>query len=410
MSNYKYLIKVEGSANNNKYYEMTELDDGTFEAKYGRVGSNPQIKIYPSSKWDSVYKKKISKSKGYVDITESMATVKKDNSFKDIKDSTIAGIIGYLLNASNNSLSENYLVKSKSVTQKQVDDAQKILDKLFNFMVKGTKVTFINEKLQDLYTIIPRKMKKVKDHLIDGTELGLDSELEQAKELLVTEQDSLDNMASSVQINTATDELEGKIEEKTILDVLGVKIERVSIKEELMIVKMLGEIEHKYVNAIKITNVKSKKRFDTFVENADNKTTELLWHGSRSENWISILQKGLMIRPSNAVHTGSYFGDGIYWANKARKSYGYTSGSGSYWAKGTSNKAFMALFDVHIGKDYVLKHHTSECYKFSEKYLKNKGDYDSVYANGGADLRNDEKITYNSHQSTIKYLVELNSN
>jgi hypothetical protein len=38
----------------------------------------------------------------------------------------------------------------------------------------------------------------------------------------------------------------------------------------------------------------------------------LYWHGSRNENWFNIMQTGLLIRPSGAVHTGSMFGDGIY--------------------------------------------------------------------------------------------------
>jgi poly [ADP-ribose] polymerase len=37
-----------------------------------------------------------------------------------------------------------------------------------------------------------------------------------------------------------------------------------------------------------------------------------------------------MIRPSGAVYTGSMFGDGIYFADKAAKSIGYSSLSGSY--------------------------------------------------------------------------------
>jgi predicted DNA-binding WGR domain protein len=38
---YAYLIKVEAGANNNKYYEMIDNEDGTFTAKWGRVGRNP---------------------------------------------------------------------------------------------------------------------------------------------------------------------------------------------------------------------------------------------------------------------------------------------------------------------------------------------------------------------------------
>ena len=70
-----------------------------------------------------------------------------------------------------------------------------------------------------------------------------------------------------------------------------------------------------------------------------------------------------MIRPSGAIHTGSMFGDGIYFANKAQKSIGYSSLRGSYWTNGGSNKGYLALFDVHVGNQKHIKTHDSSCYK-----------------------------------------------
>ena len=404
MGKYIYLMKVEADANNNKYYEMVENDGGMFTAKWGRVGSNPQTKDFPMRDWDKKYKSKT--KKGYNDITEMISKVKKESGLKDISDSLIADIMSFLLQASSSNVAENYMVKADSVTQKQVDEAQGILDtvakKLNVTSLKNETVDEINSELQKLFTVIPRKMKKVKDHLLSDTDLDV------AKRLLTTEQDNLDSMAASVQMNAVTDELsDEEVEEKTILDILGVSIERVTSDEERVIKKELGDIKDKYYRAIKVTHHKSRKLFEENVESSSNKKTELLWHGSRNENFIGILQKSLLIRPSGAVYTGSMFGDGIYFANKARKSYGYTSGRGSYWARGNSNKAFMALFEVHLGNEYHIKHHSSECYKFSADYLAKKGGYDSVFAHGGADLRNDEKIVYRSNQTTIKYLVEL---
>jgi poly [ADP-ribose] polymerase len=117
---------------------------------------------------------------------------------------------------------------------------------------------------------------------------------------------------------------------------------------------------------------------------------------------------GLLIRPSNAVHSGSMFGDGIYFADKFQKSFGYTSGRGSYYAGGSSNEAILALYDVHVGEQKHIKHHDSSCYSLSAKVLAKDG-FDSVFAHGGADLRNNEYIVYQSPQSTIKYLVIVNA-
>jgi poly [ADP-ribose] polymerase len=145
-----------------------------------------------------------------------------------------------------------------------------------------------------------------------------------------------------------------------------------------------------------------KKRYDDMVV----KKKRLYWHGSRNENWFNLLQTGLMIRPAGAVHTGSMFGDGIYFADKAQKALGYSSLKGSYWARGSANKGFLALFDVNIGRQKEITNHTSSCYSLCEKGLQ-KDNYDSVFAKGGYDLRNNEYVIYNKQQCTISHLMEL---
>jgi poly [ADP-ribose] polymerase len=99
------------------------------------------------------------------------------------------------------------------------------------------------------------------------------------------------------------------------------------------------------------------------------------------------------------------FGDGIYFANKARKSIGYTDLQGSYWAGGSSNKAFLALYQVNVGDMWQIVHGDSS---LNLRRVKAAG-HDTVFAKGGADLRNDEHIIYESERSTIKYLVEIHS-
>jgi poly [ADP-ribose] polymerase len=139
----------------------------------------------------------------------------------------------------------------------------------------------------------------------------------------------------------------------------------------------------------------------------DNKKCELFFHGSRNENWLSILENGLLLRPSNVVISGKMFGYGTYFADKAQKSLGYTSSRGSYWARGSSNEAFMALFEVHLGNSLEVDAFESWCSRLDESSLKKKGNYDSVFAKAGKSLRNNEFIVYNQNQANIKYLVQL---
>ena len=58
---------------------------------------------------------------------------------------------------------------------------------------------------------------------------------------------------------------------------------------------------------------------------------------------------------------------------------------------------------------YAQKHiynHDSSCYNLNYNDLKKEG-FDSVFAHGGADLRNNEFIVYNECQTTIKYIIEI---
>lgn len=67
----------------------------------------------------------------------------------------------------------------------------------------------------------------------------------------------------------------------------------------------------------------------------------------------------------------------------------------------------MSLFDVHVGNQYNIKRHTSDCCSLDYNKLRAKGNYDSVFAEGGYDLRNNEYIVYKEDQCTVKYIVEL---
>jgi poly [ADP-ribose] polymerase len=116
-----------------------------------------------------------------------------------------------------------------------------------------------------------------------------------------------------------------------------------------------------------------------------------------------------MIRPSNAVYTGSMFSNGIYFAPKCQKSIGYTSLSGAYWTRGGNNTAYMALFEVAYGTPYVIYQHDSSCYHLNYDVLQNKNPKcNCLHAKADKGmLRNDEIVFYRNDQMTIKYLIEI---
>ena len=176
-----------------------------------------------------------------------------------------------------------------------------------------------------------------------------------------------------------------------------------------MIKTLMNESAGKFRKAWRITNLKTQERFDKFVAENDIKDTRLLFHGSRSENFWSIIKTGLVLRPTNAVITGKMLGYGIYFAPKCQKSIGYTSLSGSYWAHGGSNVAYMALFEVAYGTPYDVYSFDSKYYSLNYDRLQQFQPGDNcvhAHADRGM-LRNDEIVVYKEDQLTIKYLIEI---
>lgn len=380
--------------NNNKFYNMFDNENGTFSIEFGRVGAAPQKKTYSSASWMAKYNEKI--KKGYKDITGLYVEEEnKSVGFADIADFKISQLVSKLQAYAKKQVATFYNITADKVTQKQVNEAQQLL----NALVGLTGVDEINKYLLELYAVIPRKMSNVRQHLLDSFDSS------QLNKMLSVEQDLLDTMAQQVnQVEITKDNHDASV---TLLDAMGIEITNVTLTEVGTIKQKLQNLSDKYANAYKVVNKKTQKRFDDHVASVSNKKCDLFFHGSRNENWLPILESGLLLRPTGAVITGKMFGYGTYYADKAQKSYGYTSGRNSYWAGGTSDEAYMALFDVHLGNPLHIKRHEHWCSSLDLVKLKARGSYDSVFAEGGYDLRNNEFIVYTEQQSTIKYLIQL---
>jgi poly [ADP-ribose] polymerase len=392
--------------NNNKYYEMKENADGlTFTVTYGRVGATATTQTYPIKEWDKKYREKV--NKGYKDQTHLFAETKDDIKLADIEDEEVERLINELIRYANKSISNNYNVTAEQVTRKQVSEAQRILDELVAKIQMNMDIHSFNRLLLDLYQVIPRRMSHVNNHLAKSS--ATQDALDEIEKKLSEEQATLDVMRGQVEVNEKKKEaLEESTKQINLLEAMGLEIETVTDTATINMIKNLMQDDApKFARAYRVKNLKSQKSFETFLEKKENKTLELFWHGSRNENWISILETGLVLRPANAVITGKMFGYGLYFADKFRKSLNYTSLRGSYWTSGSADKGFLALYDVHVGRAFHIKHHQSWCYELTEENLKKKGNYDSLFAEGGADLKNNEYIVYNQAQCTVRYLVEV---
>lgn len=312
----------------------------------------------------------------------------------------IAEIVERLQNMARQKVQANYKVSSQQVTQAMVDEAQKVIDELLG--IKTVKE--FNDKLLELFGVIPRKMQRVSSYLANKED--------DFEKIIKDEQDLLDVMRGQVITHVATDDETEESNQtenaKTILEQMGLIFEEVTPDDVKMIKEKLGDCADKFYQAWRVRNVATQARFDNFCNKEEISVKKLLWHGSRNENWWSIINTGLVLRPTNAVITGKMFGYGTYYAPKARKSLGYTSLNGSYWARGGSDSAFMALMAVAYGKPYDVHSFDSKYYDFNyERLQKACPGANCLHAHAGSMLRNDEIIVYKEEQSTIQYLVEL---
>jgi hypothetical protein len=145
-------------------------------------------------------------------------------------------------------------------------------------------------------------------------------------------------------------------------------------------------------------DIKDRKRFS-------DANVATLFHGTRSVNVSGILRTGLKL-PRQLVGvqiTGAMFGPGIYWADDWRKSDGYTSREGGYYAGGSGGipgrGAFMFVANVALGTPYVASTWGG--------YTKPPAGYHSVAGLAGrSGLANNEFIVYDASQNDLGYLVE----
>ena len=392
-SKYCKLIMVTTN-NNNKYYEMTCNGGSTFSVKYGRVESGAQSATYPIDMWNTKYNEKI--KKGYKDVTDfvTVDVVKNDvvpDKLTDVKEKLVNDFLVLMKKYTDNLVSTTYSVKADAVSQKQVDAAQKIIDELNSMDAK--KILEVNQKLVELYTVIPRRMGHVSYHILPNIKLD---------KTLQSEQDNLDAMAAQVSLikpKTAKQKKADIKTSQTILDKLGITMAEAKVYKEIDY--LLKQSHGRKVNAIFEVNKKVEdKVFDDWLSKQKNKSTKILIHGTRCTSVIPILEIGLKIRPSggNFQFSGKAYGDGNYFSEHMQKSLGYTGGD--------SDKVIL-VYEVHTGNPFVYDGwYRGNSFPLTYKELQ-KRDFDSTFVKAGHGLLNSEIIAYNEQQNRIKYIIWL---
>jgi poly [ADP-ribose] polymerase len=374
--------------------------NGVIEIEYGRVDSTSTKLTKPLSQWNSIYKEKT--KKGYKDVTDLVTekvveTDEVDDTevLSKLDEAKVNAFLDLMQKYTDGLVKNTYSVTYKSVTVEQVKKAQAILDEFDKLDKKNEKL--VNEKLIELYTVIPRKMGKVQYHLLPA--LDLDKALEK-------EQDNIDAMSAKVQMydqekaNAKKNKTKKEKPKQTLLDVLGLS-SMTEIKSNSELKYLIDQVGGRTkVEAIfELNKPEENQIFDGWMDKQSNKQTRTLIHGTRCSSVLSILKQGLKIRPSgNFQFSGKVYGNGNYFSEVVAKSLNYT---------GYDNDKILLVYEVHTGNPFVYDGwYRGNSFDLNYKELQKRG-FDSTYVKAGNGLLNSEIIAYNEEQCRVKYIIWL---
>ena len=422
-----YLICVDGINNNNKFYECVENDDYSIDVRYGRIGGSEQKHHY--SRWEKDFYSLIRSktNKGYKDISDEyykgtnieVVKTEETKTIAKIENETVRSFIEELYKRQEEIVKYNYS-QPNTVNEAMIKRGEAIIDTIKTFrngfkddtIFDYSQVSNVNYHLNKLFTIIPRKMDRVDKYMLPylGTAKQLDKIIENEEKLL----DALTMVVQNKALarNSVSDKDTTDISSTDFLSANGLKADSITYEEEDMIKEKMTykdneNFQTRFKRAIKIENENTDKRFNDYLNKAQNKETMLLAHGSPSKNWFKIIKDKLDV---NKARNGM-FGCGDYFATRWRKSAGYMDTHGSNWRSGNADTGFIALFEVATGKPYYTDSTLSGSVKYMQDFLKKKG-CDCVFATAGTHkngwhLYNDEIVVYRNEQITIRYIVEL---
>lgn len=395
---------------NNQCFTMENLQDGTFRATESRVGitigrHRPRSFILPMEEWEDTFQNKL--SRGYI-VTKTRKMEQKvfeENvdsingcQYTPIADPSVNEVVTMLLECTNTVLSNNYRIRVDDISDEMIVFGKQILREMAAGYQKMSTAEF-NNKLKSLYAAIPRR--------IDNLSKKLAKRKLDFQDIITDEQDLFDVMVNRVK---NIQELESG-SKPTVLEAFHLDWRDVTDPERDYILEKLKGNASMYVKAWRVNNRKTEDNFNGFCQREDlseGDGIDHLFHGSRAENFWSIVTNGLLINPDHSVQRiGSMYGNGTYFAPLAQKSIGYTNGG--YWAGGSGSR-FLAIYKVATGKHYDI-YGGADC-SLNKKNLQKKcpGAHCAwVHGRqaGGTVLLNDEVIVYDESQSTIEYLILL---
>jgi poly [ADP-ribose] polymerase len=425
-----HLIKNDPEKNNNKFWIGELYENGDVNTRWGRVGDEGQSKMYSSAGKSFLDKKVNEKKKARngeipyrsVDIlSEGCVTSKKTVNHCDlnkiaksqIQTKGIAlDLIDFLVRENAHQIMSHtggqiqynfdtglFQTPMGVLGQSSIDGARLCLDTIADLITAKSYGDNLLEKTRDYLMLVPHNIGRKK---LDIREFWSSiSKVQEENQLLDGLQSSL---ANSIKKDVSvTDEIKAdpKVFETKLLDVDDKKIIRL-IFDNFMSKRSSKHSSYNYKpkNLWHVEIASMKKSFEQDGLKLANNIEG--FHGTPACNILSLLKTGFLVQPPKNAHiSGKMFGNGTYTApchidGSSTKALNYAIG---YWGNGKSNRTFMFICDVGMGKYHVPSGPCSGIPK----------GYDSCWAKGDykSGVLNDECIVYRESQINIKYLMEL---
>lgn len=398
-----------GGRGSYKFYRFIP-EAGAIAAEYGRIGQRsgfgaPRRVKEPYPTWMYWPKVKEKLLKGYRDQTrayldpdsrEASAGEARTSPPRGASDS--AALYAELVALAESEVARS-LVQGTKVTRGQVRESKRLLYE----MGRRKTVAAFNRQLLALLQVAPRAVATVGGQLAER-EADFPA-------VLAREQ----SVVAAMEAVVADKGHRKRSDRPTSFDDFGVLAVVADEGDRARAVGLLSDrLKAKVSEVYSIDPRAQRKRFDAYCASRGISEKRLLWHGSPACNWASIIQNSLWVPGASGVAHGAMFGRGIYFGENGRgkgstaegggeKSWGYVGACDSYWDRGRSRVAYMALFECAYGTPY----HPSSPGSYTADFVDSLG-ADCLHARAGeCGLANDEIVFFSSDAVCCRYLVRF---
>jgi poly [ADP-ribose] polymerase len=441
--------------NHNKYYAI-ELHTATLKTKqcfrifthYGRTDdleTNPEAGqkecryfatlAEAEANYQSIFREKTNPRKGYKEVALASSKIgsqkARGTSVGEVDDKTLAKLakkedappppvrkynlhigverlVRYVYDEATSALTSTIAAKITAhgietplgiLTVGQIEKGEKILLDLYD-VYKGksrNKAQELEQLTGDFYTAIP--------HRIGRTRAAVQTAVIDSLDLLEQKQSTLQLMKDMLQVNGESGSVlfDAKIDaEYEALKCEVGYIDGASPQfRELADYVVKSQVKTKNIKVKNIYTLKRAGEWDNFTADIENQ--RLLFHGSRIQNWVGILSRGILL-PKIVVSMGvnrtdaGWLGHGIYFGDAACTSFFYAT-------PGRHGTRLLAIARVALGQ---MKDYTKITYGLNappEGFHSCHG----VRSRGGkpSEFADDEYVIYTTRQQRLEYLVEV---